>query len=117
MDTIREAKRAIYDGEIYQVNLSHRLAVPIRGGPEAAYERLRTRTPSTFGGYLDAGDHRLLSASPERFLRVRGREIETRPIKGTRPRGRTPAEDRTLADELLASEKDSAENVMIVDLE
>ncbi len=117
MDTIREAKRAIYDGEIYQVNLSHRLALPIRGGPEAAYERLRTRTPSTFGGYLDAGDHRLLSASPERFLRVRGREIETRPIKGTRPRGRTPAEDRTLADELVASEKDSAENVMIVDLE
>src|SRR5437016_167389 len=85
--------------------------------PTAAYERLRARTPSTFGGFLEAGDHRLLSASPERFLRVRGRDIETRPIKGTRPRGRTPAEDERLARELLASEKDAAENVMIVDLE
>jgi para-aminobenzoate synthetase component 1 len=117
IDTIHEAKRAIFDGEIYQVNLSHRLALPIRGTPEAAYARLRSRTPSTFGGYLDAGDHRVLSASPERFLQVRGRDVETRPIKGTRPRGRNPAEDRALAEELLASEKDSAENVMIVDLE
>ncbi len=117
VDTIREAKRAIFDGEIYQVNLSHRLALPIHGTPESAYERLRSRTPSTFGGYLDAGDHRILSASPERFLRVRGRDIETRPIKGTRPRGRTPPEDRALADELRSSEKDAAENVMIVDLE
>src|SRR6266705_2066150 len=77
----------------------------------------RARTPSTFGGFLEAGDHRLLSASPERFLRVRGREVETRPIKGTRPRGRTHAADERLAQELLASEKDAAENVMIVDLE
>ncbi len=115
--TIEDAKRAIYDGEIYQVNLSHRVALPLRGTPPAAYERLRARTPSTFGGFLEAGDHRLLSASPERFLRVRGRDIETRPIKGTRPRGRTPAEDERLARELLASEKDAAENVMIVDLE
>jgi len=115
--TIEEAKRAIYDGEIYQVNLSHRVALPLRGTPPAAYERLRARTPSTFGGFLEAGDHSLLSASPERFLRVRGRDIETRPIKGTRPRGRTPAEDERLARELLASEKDAAENVMIVDLE
>jgi aminodeoxychorismate synthase component I len=117
VETIREAKRAIYDGEIFQVNLSHRLALPIRGTPEAAYQRLRSRTSSTFGGYLDAGDHRILSASPERFLQVRGRQIETRPIKGTRPRGASAAEDRALAAELLASEKDSAENVMIVDLE
>src|SRR6266581_6300951 len=117
IDTIREAKGAIFDGEIYQVNLSHRLALPIHGTPESAYERLRSRTPSTFGGYLDAGDHRILSASPERFLRVRGRDVETRPIKGTRPRGRTPSEDQALADELRSSEKDAAENVMIVDLE
>jgi para-aminobenzoate synthetase component 1 len=117
IDTIRQAKRAIYEGEIFQVNLSHRLALPIRGTPEEAYEQLRSRTPSTFGGYLDAGDHRILSASPERFLQVRGRQVETRPIKGTRPRGTSVAEDRGLAAELLASEKDSAENVMIVDLE
>ncbi|HYR82133.1 MAG TPA: chorismate-binding protein, partial [Thermoplasmata archaeon] len=57
--TIEEAKRAIYDGEIYQVNLSHRVALPLRGTPTAAYERLRARTPSTFGGFLEAGDHRL----------------------------------------------------------
>ncbi len=115
--TIEEAKRAIADGEIYQVNLSRRLALTLPDSPTAAYERLRERTPSTFGGYLDAGDHRILSASPERFLRVRDHEIETRPIKGTRPRGRTPDEDRRLAEKLLASEKDAAENVMIVDLE
>ncbi len=117
LDTIREAKRAIEEGEIFQVNLSHRLALPCRGTPGDAYERLRSRTPSTFGGYLDADDHRILSASPERFLRVRGREVETRPIKGTRPRGRTPSEDDALARELIASPKDAAENVMIVDLE
>src|SRR2546427_6123756 len=115
--TIEEAKRAIYDGEIYQVNLSHRVALPLRGTSMAAYERLRARTPSTFGGFLEAGDHRLMSASPERFLRVRGRDVETRPIKGTRPRGRPHAADERLARELLASEKDAAENVMIVDLE
>ncbi|MGQ0796323.1 MAG: aminodeoxychorismate synthase component I [Methanobacteriota archaeon] len=115
--TIAQAKEAIADGEIFQVNLSHRVALPIRGSPREAYERLRTRTPSPFGAYLDAGDHHVLSASPERFLRVRGRDVETRPIKGTRPRGATPAEDRRLAAELLGSEKDAAENVMIVDLE
>src|SRR5256886_830951 len=115
--TIEDAKRAIYDGEIYQVNISHRVALPLRGTPTAAYERLRARTPSTFGGFLEAGDHRLLSASPERFLRVRGPDIETRPINGTRPPGPTAAEDERLARELLASEKDAAENVMIVDLE
>jgi para-aminobenzoate synthetase component 1 len=117
IETIREAKGAIYEGEIFQVNLSHRLALPVRGPAEEAYARLRARTPSSFGGYLDAGDHRILSASPERFLRVQGRQIETRPIKGTRPRGTSAAEDRALSSELLASEKDAAENVMIVDLE
>ncbi len=115
--TIEEAKRAIYEGGVFQVNLSHRVALPLQGSPLAAYERLRSRTPSTFGGFLEAGDHRLLSASPERFVRVRGRDIETRPIKGTRPRGQTPEQDERLGRELLASEKDAAENVMIVDLE
>jgi para-aminobenzoate synthetase component 1 len=115
--TIEEAIRRIHAGEIFQVNLSHRLALPIRGTPAQAFVRLRTRTPSTFGAFLDAGDHHVLSASPERFLRVRGRDIETRPIKGTRPRGATEIEDRALASELLESAKDAAENVMIVDLE
>lgn len=115
--SVEAAKDAIYEGEIFQVNLSHRQRLQLPDSPVQAYERLRARTPSTFGGYLDAGDHQVLSASPERFLLVRGRDVETRPIKGTRPRGRTPAEDRELAQELLASEKDAAENVMIVDLE
>src|SRR6184192_1157190 len=93
VETIREAKRAIYEGEIFQVNLSHRLALPIRGTAEDAYARLRTRTPSSFGGYLDAGDHRLLSASPERFLPGRGRQetvpglrrgADGRPRRGSR---------------------------------
>src|SRR3989442_8131548 len=80
--TIEEAKRAIYDGEIYQVNLSHRVALPLRGTPTAAYERLRARTPSTFGGFLEAGDHRLPSASPGLLLPVRRRDLQTPPIKG-----------------------------------
>jgi len=115
--TIEDAKDAIEAGQIFQVNLSHRLALPLDGTPADAYMRLRARTPSTFGGYLDAGDHQILSASPERFLRVEGRSVETRPIKGTRPRATSRAEDRGLAEELLESPKDAAENVMIVDLE
>ncbi len=115
--TVGAAKDAIAQGEVFQVNLSQRHVLPLEGSPAEAYGRLRRRTPSTFGGYLDAGDHRILSASPERFLRVRGTAVETRPIKGTRPRGRNPEEDRALAEELLASEKDRAENIMIVDLE
>jgi len=115
--SIEAAKDAIREGEIFQVNLSHRQGLRLPDAPVQAYERLRSRTPSAFGGYLHAGDHEILSASPERFLKVRGREVETRPIKGTRPRGRTPDEDARLAEALLGSEKDAAENVMIVDLE
>ncbi len=115
--SIETAKDAIREGEIFQVNLSHRQRLRLPDSAVSAYWRLRTRTPSTFGGYLDAGDHHVLSASPERFLLVRGRDVETRPIKGTRPRGKSSAEDEVLARELLASEKDAAENVMIVDLE
>src|SRR2546426_2769282 len=87
--TIAEAKRPTVQGEIFQVNPPHRVALPLRGTPAAAYERLRARTPSTFGGFLEAGDHRLLSARPERFLQVRGRDVETPPIQGTPPPGPT----------------------------
>jgi len=73
--------------------------------------------PACFSAYLDYGTFSIVSSSPELFLRVRDRDVQTRPIKGTRPRGRTPAEDRKLADELMASRKDRAELVMIVDLE
>ena len=87
-----------------------------RGAAWPLYERLRAASPVSYGAYLDLGDVKVLSASPERFLKLDGRCIETRPIKGTRPRGATPDEDRTLGAELLTSEKDRAENLMIVDL-
>src|SRR5262249_8233315 len=81
------------------------------------YTRLRQRNPAPFAGYFDLGAFAVASASPERFVEVEsGGEVQTRPIKGTRPRGATPEEDRRQADALLASAKDRAENVMIVDL-
>ncbi|MGH7225179.1 MAG: anthranilate synthase component I family protein, partial [Gemmataceae bacterium] len=80
------------------------------------YARLRERNPAPFAGYFDLGDFVLASASPERFLRVEDGRVETRPIKGTRPRGQTLEEDARQRDELLHSAKDRAENVMIIDL-
>src|SRR5262249_29823251 len=80
------------------------------------YDRLRRVNPAPFAGYFDLGDFVVASASPERFVKVTDREVQTRPIKGTRPRGATPEEDSARAAELLASAKDRAENVMIVDL-
>ncbi|MEN1680115.1 MAG: aminodeoxychorismate synthase component I [Planctomycetota bacterium] len=106
----------IHAGDAFQVNLSQRLLHPAGDDPAAAYLSLRERNPAPFAGYLDLGESRVMSASPERFLAVRDRRVETRPIKGTRRRSRDATEDRRLADELLAHEKDRAENVMIVDL-
>ncbi len=103
-------------GDVFQVNLSQRLLCPAREESPALYRRLRACNPAPFAGYFDAGGFQVLSASPERFLCVRGREVETRPIKGTRPRTGDPRLDRPAEAELLASEKDRAENVMIVDL-
>jgi para-aminobenzoate synthetase component 1 len=80
------------------------------------FRRLRERNPATFGAYFHIGELVIVSASPERFLRVQEREVETRPIKGTRPKGYVPLEDMAQQEELLTSEKDRAENVMIVDL-
>ncbi|MDB5308252.1 MAG: Chorismate binding-like protein [Gemmataceae bacterium] len=106
----------IHAGDCFQVNLSQRLLAPLREHPLDLYGRLRTLNPAPFAGYFDLGDYQILSASPERFLRVGSGEVETRPIKGTRPRGRTPTEDAALIADLAASPKDRAENVMIVDL-
>jgi para-aminobenzoate synthetase component 1 len=120
-----EAVRAeIAAGEIYQANLTRRLETPFEGDPWPRYRRLRTGDPSLFSAYLDLGTsplsgrpRALLSASPEPFLSVdRHGLVTTDPIKGTRPRGRDRATDRALAAELLASAKDRAENVMIVDV-
>jgi para-aminobenzoate synthetase component I len=103
-------------GDVFQVNLAQRLTAPAHGDSPALYRRLRSCNPAPFAGYFDLGDFQILSASPERFLHVSDRRVETRPIKGTRPRSDDPDADRTVQAELLASEKDRAENVMIVDL-
>jgi len=106
----------IRDGDCYQVNLARRFAAAADGDPWPAYRRLRARNPSPYGAYLSLPFCTVLSASPERFLELRGDRVETRPIKGTRPRSSNPARDAALAAELVASPKDRAENLMIVDL-
>jgi para-aminobenzoate synthetase component 1 len=114
---VGQAKEYIAAGDIYQVNLSQRLSAPLATTPLTLYRRLSRENPAPFAAYFETPEATIVSCSPERFLRIRGREVETRPIKGTRPRGATQEEDARLAAELLASEKDRAENVMIVDLE
>lgn len=130
VDAVRDR---IARGDIYQANLTRRLAAPFDGDPWPLYRRLRTGDPSLFSAYLDLGGgapghgsvlgsaparpRAILSASPEPFLAISPRGVvSTDPIKGTRPRGRSRAEDRALARELLGSAKDRAENVMIVDV-
>lgn len=116
---VRRSLEYIRAGDIYQVNLSQRFSPPLHGDPFSLYLRLRAINPAPFGAYLNLPESQVLSVSPERFLLVDPvtRRVETRPIKGTRPRGRTADEDEALARELVSSEKDRAENVMIVDLE
>ena len=106
----------IQEGDCYQVNYALRFETPVTGDPWQGYRALRARNPVPFGAYLEYGDFAVLSFSPERFLRLQRGQVETRPIKGTRPRGKTPEDDAALRRELLASEKDRAENLMIVDL-
>ena len=111
-------KDYIAAGDVYQVNFAQRFDAALTEDAFAVYQRLRMLSPAPFGAYLDAGGFQILSCSPELLLRVdaTGRVL-TRPIKGTRPRGGTPAEDARLAAELSASAKDHAELLMIVDLE
>ena len=114
---VQRTKDYIAAGDIFQANISRRFETAATLPPEELYLRLRAINPAPMAAYLQFDEGAIISASPERFLKVRGRRVETRPIKGTRPRGATPEEDRALADELLASEKDNAELAMIVDLE
>jgi para-aminobenzoate synthetase component 1 len=113
---VERAVEYIHAGDVFQVNLSQRLLHSAITPPVDLYCRLRGRNPAPFAGYLDGGDWQIASASPERFIRVNNRHVETRPIKGTRGRTRRPEADLFAGDELLASRKDRAENVMIVDL-
>ncbi|MCX7627059.1 MAG: aminodeoxychorismate synthase component I [Methylophilaceae bacterium] len=109
-------QRYIHAGDCYQVNLAQRFAAPAEGDAWAAYLALRRISPAPFSAYLNLPDAQVLSVSPERFLKVRAGHVETRPIKGTRPRSLDPQQDRAYAEALRASSKDRAENLMIVDL-
>ncbi|UZN03728.1 aminodeoxychorismate synthase component I [Cellulomonas sp. S1-8] len=108
--------RYIVDGDVYQVNMSQRFETPFTGDPFDLFATMFAANPAPFFSYVDAGDHQIVSTSPERFIRLRAGEVETRPIKGTRPRGATPAADAALRAELQDSPKDDAELSMIVDL-
>jgi para-aminobenzoate synthetase component 1 len=112
----RRAIEYIHAGDCFQVNLAQRLLYPATVPAWELYGRLRERNPAPFGAYFDLGEFVIASASPERFLRVEDGHVETRPIKGTRPRGATLGEDARQRDNLLHSAKDRAENVMIIDL-
>lgn len=114
---VQSVRSYIASGDVYQVNLSQRARCAYEGDGLALYQALRRGNPAPYGAYLDFGDWQLISTSPEQFLQKKGDSLETRPIKGTRPRGRTPAEDCAMVAELEVSEKDRAELLMIVDLE
>jgi len=117
VDAVDKARKYIIAGDIFEVNLSQRFEAELSITPYDLYRRLRQINPAPFACYLGFDEVSVVSASPERFLRLQGDKVETRPIKGTRPRGKTPEEDEALASELLNSLKDRAENIMIVDLE
>ncbi len=116
---IGECREAIRRGDAYQLCLTTRFSVAVRRDQvdaTAVFRKLRAAASSHHGGLIRSGDLALISASPERFVQLSGDTLRTSPIKGTRPRGSDTASDRALADELRASEKERAENVMIVDL-
>ncbi len=116
-EAVEGARTLISAGDIYQVNLSYAVEAPSALPAPLLYERLRGISPAPFGAYLDPGAFQVLSNSPERFLLLDSGRVETRPIKGTRPRHADGVEDARQAAELLASAKDRAEHLMIVDLE
>ncbi|MBI4835109.1 MAG: aminodeoxychorismate synthase component I [Planctomycetes bacterium] len=115
---VKEAKEYIAAGDIYQVNLSQRFKTDFYGSPLHLYKKLSKINPAPFSAFLRPNPWQIvMSSSPERFLKVKDGVVETRPIKGTRPRGKTKSEDNKLKKALLESEKDNAELAMIVDLE
>lgn len=117
IESVEKCLDYIYAGDIYQVNLSQRFSAGLNVAPVDLYLKLARINPAPFSVYMDCGSFQILSSSPERFLKKTGRKIETKPIKGTRPRGANAAEDMALSSELLQSAKDNAELAMIVDLE
>ena len=117
LDAVTACQQAIVEGETYEVNLTNRITVDAEVDPWAAYRFLRRTSPAPFGALLKFGDLHVLSTSPERFLRIDADGVvESKPIKGTRPRGDSPEHDTALREELRTSEKDRSESLMIVDL-
>jgi len=116
LTAVRDVIEYIAAGDLFQANLSQRLLFPARFSPVVQYLKLRSRNPAPFAGYFAHDDWVVMSSSPERFLQLNGRLAATRPIKGTRQRGFIPEMDLYTRDELRESEKDRAENIMIVDL-
>ena len=111
-----KVKNYIRNGDCYQINLTRQFAAPFHSNPIATYQHLRTISPTPFAGYFAASNFQLLSLSPERFIKCVDNQLETRPIKGTKPRLSDPVQDLTQQVALQNSPKDRAENVMIVDL-
>ena len=115
---VRRCLDYIAAGDIFQANLAHRFTIELGAlEPWTIYERLRAINPSPFAAFLDFGPVRLVSASPERLVSLQGRRVQTRPIAGTRPRGAEHQHDQALIRELLTSEKERAEHLMLIDLE
>ncbi|MEQ5833935.1 aminodeoxychorismate synthase component I [Marinobacter sp. NFXS9] len=115
-NAIKRILEYIHAGDCYQVNYAQQFTAAFEGQPFAAYRTLLEAIPVPHAAYIDTGRYQVLSISPERYLKIRDGQVESKPIKGTRPRGESAQEDTRHRDELAASKKDRAENLMIVDL-
>lgn len=113
---IREAQQHIKEGDFYEVNISHQMKASFNGQPVDLYQKMIYAGPVPFGGFMKVGDLSICCQSPERFLRKEGTTVYSQPIKGTAKRGYSAEEDKSLVDALVSSEKEQAENLMIVDL-
>jgi para-aminobenzoate synthetase component 1 len=116
IEAVKKIKDYIVSGDIYQVNLSQRFETDFAGDAFSMFKELYQTAPGPFYAFINAGDHQIVSTSPERFLKRSKENVETRPIKGTRPRGKDSSEDQIFSEDLLKSKKDDAELSMIVDL-
>jgi anthranilate synthase component 1 len=116
LERVADAKRAIYEGDVYQIQIGIRYSCELDGTPFDFYRQLRARNPSPYMFFLEAGGRAVFGASPEFLVRLDGGRARLRPLAGTRPRGEDPASDNAIAAELLANAKERAEHVMLVDL-
>jgi len=117
IETVEKVRQFIKSGDVYITNLTHTFTTKIDQAPLSIYEKLRTINPAPFSAFMQLDGFNILSSSPERFLKITNGHVETRPIKGTRPRGKTVEEDERNKEALILSEKDKSELLMIVDLE